>query len=130
MRPMPLLRRQDCKVWLADDSHDDRLFMKLAMEAHHIFRTIHESTNGHDVIQYLAGSGQYADRIKHPMPDLVLLDLHMPLHDGLEVLRWAHESVSAAEVDIVVFTGSDDPEQIQQALRLGALRCCGKPDCF
>jgi len=124
---MPFVRMQGCKVLLADDSQEDRFLTKRAMERQEVFRTVHESTEGRDVIHYLSGSGEYADRIKHPLPDLVLLDMHMPLHDGFEVLRWVNHSPLKGSVELIVFTASDHPAQMKLAMKLGALRCCRKP---
>jgi signal transduction histidine kinase len=50
--------------------------------------------------------------------DAILLDLNLPDSEGLLTLR--RVAVSAPEMPIVVFTGLDEAEQAQQALRLGA----------
>jgi phosphoserine phosphatase RsbU/P len=50
--------------------------------------------------------------------DAILLDLNLPDSEGLLTLR--RVAVSAPEMPIVVFTGLDEGEQAQEALRLGA----------
>src|ERR1041385_5320211 len=45
-------------------------------------------TDGLKAVNYLAGDWPYADRSKYPMPDVVLLDLQLPLLHGFDVVRW------------------------------------------
>jgi DNA-binding NarL/FixJ family response regulator len=52
-------------------------------------------------------------------PDVVLLDLEMPIIDGVEAIRRIR--VSAPEIQVVVFTAFDRDEQILSALREGAV---------
>jgi two-component system response regulator AtoC len=57
--------------------------------------------------------------------DVAVVDIQLPDHSGLEILRWAR----AAEVDteIVVLTGHADVETAVQAMRLGAYDFIAKP---
>src|SRR2546421_5623938 len=41
-----------------------------------------------DLIDYLRGEADYADRTRYPFPGLLLLDLKMPKVDGFDVLSW------------------------------------------
>lgn len=61
-------------------------------------------------------------------PDLVLLDLHMPMLDGLSVLEQLNAQVPAdAYVPVLVLTGDLSPTTKQQALSAGAKDFLGKP---
>lgn len=51
--------------------------------------------------------------------DLVLLDLHLPIRSGLEVLAALGETKGGLP-PVVVLTGSSSPAEAQEALRLGA----------
>ena len=59
--------------------------------------------NGEQAIEYLAGTGAFADRTRHPLPLVVLLDLNMPKKSGFEVLAWirAQPTLKALAVDIL-----------------------------
>jgi CheY-like chemotaxis protein len=53
-------------------------------------------------------------------PDVLLLDLHVPQLDGLEVLAALREDETTRDQLVVVFTEDDNPKLIQEARRLEA----------
>jgi CheY-like chemotaxis protein len=106
-------------VLVADDSEDDRFLLKQAMRRARRLELVGEVTNGRDVLNYLKGHADFADRQKFPMPDLLLLDLKMPHMDGFEVLRWL-QNESLEHMTVVVLTDSMRAEHIKKALDLGA----------
>src|SRR5579883_810751 len=106
-------------VLVADDSEDDRILLKKAFQKGSRLRVIGELSNGSDVIAYFKGHEHFNDRDKYPLPDLLLLDLKMPLKDGFEVLSWLRTQ-SFQNVTVVVLTDSMKAEHIKRALDLGA----------
>ena len=72
------------------------------------------------MVAYLAGLGQFHDRQKFPLPDLLLLDLNMPFKDGFQVLEWL-QTQSFNSLTVVVLTDSMNPEHVKRALDLGAV---------
>lgn len=57
--------------------------------------------------------------------DLILLDVHMPGKDGMELLGWIREQKQ--DLDVILITAASEIAQIQQALRLGAADYLIKP---
>ncbi|HKV31667.1 MAG TPA: response regulator [Candidatus Dormibacteraeota bacterium] len=55
------------------------------------------------------------------IPDLILLDIHMPQLDGLQVLAALREDTATDEVPVVVCSEDDSPQLIREAHRLGAV---------
>lgn len=55
------------------------------------------------------------------IPDLILLDIHVPQLDGLQVLAALREDKATDELPVIVCSGDDDPQLIKEANRLGAV---------
>lgn len=67
-----------------------------------------------------AGNGQEAlDAYAHLLPDVVLMDVRMPLMDGVEATRRLRQQWPAARV--IILTTFDDDEYVFEGLRAGAL---------
>lgn len=66
---------------------------------------------------------------RRPLPDvqLALLDLHMPGAGGIEVLRELHDSDIRPPFPIVVFSSSQDPDEVSQVYELGGTAFVTKP---
>jgi FixJ family two-component response regulator len=71
-------------------------------------------------------SGQaFLDSLASKRPDCLVLDLHMPGLNGLDMLR--HPALSQAHVPTVVITAHDEPESRTQSLAAGAAAYLRKP---
>lgn len=55
-------------------------------------------------------------------PELILLDLRMPLVSGIDFLRVYEKKSGSSPAKIVVFSNMDDQKEIQEAFSLGADR--------
>jgi DNA-binding NarL/FixJ family response regulator len=113
-------------VLIADDEQADRDLLKWAVSNHapH-FDLVGEVVDGGQLIEYLSGKGQYADRDKHPLPDLLFLDLRMPGRDGFAVLEWLQEH-HFPHLKIAVLADSSGIAYRSEALVLGANYFFGK----
>ena len=61
-------------------------------------------------------------------PDLILLDLYLPDHHGLEVLKRLRQPASRANnVDVIVITAASDPTSVRSAMQCGAVHYLLKP---
>lgn len=63
--------------------------------------------DGRDALDYLYRRGSYEDPSVSPRPDLILLDLRMPLMSGLEVLAIIKKDPELQTIPVVVLTTSD-----------------------
>ena len=70
-------------------------------------------------IDYLSGAGVYADRMRYPMPEVMLLDLKMPRLNGFDVLHWLADQ-SFPGLQVIVLSSSLLPEDIAKTLAMGA----------
>ncbi|MEQ9200831.1 MAG: hypothetical protein RLN80_12650, partial [Rhodospirillales bacterium] len=67
-----------CVILMADDDPADILLTRRAFEDAALDNTLCTVADGAELLAYLNGENEYADRDRHPYPDLVLLDLNMP----------------------------------------------------
>jgi CheY-like chemotaxis protein len=61
------------------------------------------------------------------LPDVVLLDLNMPVMDGFEFIDHVKELIDPLPFEIVVFTGSSNPKDKQRVLAKGVRHFISKP---
>ncbi len=121
---------QDTPILLAEsDPHDVELLRRAFAKAG-VQRPLIVVDNGKDAIDYLDRKGAYSDAEKYPWPCLMLLDLNMPLVDGMEVLAWRQRQQHPRELPIIVLTGSVSESEVQKVLALGATDWRHKPHDF
>jgi CheY-like chemotaxis protein len=77
-------------------------------------------------LAYLSGVGGYADRVAYPIPQLVLLDLDLPLRGAFDILRWAQAKPPLERIPMIVRTSSSAAGEIEEASALGATACLPK----
>ena len=109
-----------------DDSVDAMLIERAVRRAGKAFHLVRVA-DGDELIRYVEGTGEFADRTAHPSPELVLLDLKMPRRDGFAVLRWRQNTAAAASLPVVVLSSSSLGEDIERAYALGANSYVTKP---
>jgi len=116
---MPKTEKLKSFVLMVDDSEDDSTLLELAFQKLEQFRLVGRVSDGRQAIAYLKGEGDFANRRKHPLPNVLLLDLRMPRVDGFDVLEWLRTQ-SFADLRVVVFSGSDCRQDVERALGMGA----------
>lgn len=52
-------------------------------------------------------------------PDLILLDIRMPLRDGFEILREIRTMEDRADIPVVMLTGMEDKRYVMESIKLG-----------
>jgi CheY-like chemotaxis protein len=114
-------------ILLVEDSPDDVLLVQRAFRKVGATSPMHVVPDGEQAMAYLAGIGVYADRDRHPLPSLVLLDLKLPRRSGFEVLEWVRRQPGLRRLPVVVLTGSDEAADVDRAADLGANSYLVKP---
>jgi len=114
-------------ILVAEDDPTDAFFLQRAFKRTGIPVTLHFVRDGQEVLDYLRGEGQFADRVGHPLPQLVLLDLRMPRLDGFDVLARIRAEPALSGLVIVIFSSSSEARDINRAYGLGANSYMVKP---
>src|SRR5205807_2541767 len=83
-----------------------------------------------EAMAYLAGIGQYSNRVQHPIPAVILLDLNMPIFNGYQLMLWLRTQPELKRVPVVVLTDSKDSASINRAYDAGANSYLVKPGAF
>ncbi|MEE4110414.1 MAG: EAL domain-containing protein [Halieaceae bacterium] len=103
------------RVLVADDDFNVRLLTRQCLENEGI--AVIEACDGHEAL----------DGFVRERPDLVFLDVEMPGMSGLEVCRRIRAMPQGESVPIMIVTGSDDRESIDEGFRAGATQYKTKP---
>jgi len=122
--PLPAL---PLTVLHVDDDPNDVELLRAATHKADVRITLHNVEDGDQAMAYLSGQGLYADRARYQLPALILLDLKMPRTSGFEVLKWIRRQPALGELPVVVLSGSELPDDIQQAYAVGANSYLIKP---
>jgi CheY-like chemotaxis protein len=102
----------------ADDSVDEQfLFMHTIMGIHEDV-TVRTAINGVELLKLLNKPGAV-------MPDLLFLDLNMPLNNGKESLAEIRKSEKLADLKVVIYSTSDEKRDIDETYALALISMFG-----
>lgn len=121
---------QSACILLVDDN---RMDVELALDAFretHLANRIEVASGGRQALDYLFGEGDYGDRKRYPLPDLILLDLKMPGIDGFEVLRRIKVMPQIKRIPVIVLTSSREEGDRALSYDIGANSYLIKPISF
>lgn len=114
-------------ILLVEDNPSDVKLTRRALEQNQIVNKMIVAEDGKDALDYLFGTGQYEGRDIKDLPAVVLLDLKLPLVDGLEVLREIRGNKLTSLLPVVILTSSDQESDLISSYKLGANSYIRKP---
>lgn len=120
-------------VLYAEDDENDIFLLRRAFRKAEISNRLEIVTDGQMAVDYLAGTGEYANREKYPFPELLLLDLNLPRQSELDVLEWIRATPAISKLPVLMLSSSNQKSDIEQAYALGVssyLVKTGKPNHF
>jgi len=106
-------------ILLVEDSGNDATLTVEAMKTWNISNRTFIVHDGVAALNFLFGTGEFSHRLPNDQPQIVLLDLHLPKVDGLEVLRRLKGDPRTKSIPVVVLTGSKNDRDIAECKRLG-----------
>ena len=115
------------RILIVEDNGDDVALIRRAFKHCKIANPLSVVSDGDAAIEYLSGTGPYADRTEHPLPALVMLDLKLPRRSGLEVLEWMKQQPLLKRTPVVILTSSKEHKDVNRAYDLGANSYLTKP---
>lgn len=114
-------------VLLVEDNEDDEVLTLRAFRRNNLANPIVVARDGVEALDYLFGEGAYAGRDPSDLPHVVLLDLNLPLIDGLDVLARIRADARTTLVPVVVMTSSREEEDVARSYQLRANGYVRKP---
>jgi CheY-like chemotaxis protein len=125
-------KRVDRKtILLVEDDRDQIALATRALRKHGIVAEVDEvvvSGSGEETIDYLLGEGSRGEWDTVVMPEFVLLDVHLPGMDGLEVLKRLRDDERTHLLPVILFSSSK--EHVVEGYELGANSFVTKPANF
>ncbi len=120
---------KDCPVLLVEDDENDILFVRHAFKQAQIVNPLQVVQTGDEAIDYLTGTGAFADRTQFPLPGLMLVDVNAARRrSGLDVLRCVRADAALRHIVVILWTSSAGPQAISEAYQCGANSFLLKPD--
>lgn len=105
------------EILLVEDSPGDVLLVREALASLGTPNNVHVVGDGASAVRFLAREGDYSDK---PLPDMILLDLNLPIMDGRDVLREVKSHPDWKTIPVAVLSTSDSEEDIQASYDLAA----------
>ena len=97
---------------VVEDNDEDVFLLRRAFRRSNVECSFQTAVDGEEAIDYIGGTGKYADRSTHPCPSLVLLDLKLPYVNGFEVLAWVATQPACKDLRIIILTSSgEEPDR-------------------
>jgi len=118
------------RILLVDDDAND---VELTLAAFHEVRLanrIEVARSGREALDLLFGSPPRPDGGRHPLPDLILLDLKMPGIDGLQILRQVKDTPVLCRIPVIILTSSREEGDLAMSYDSGANSYLVKPVSF
>lgn len=119
-QPMPPLL-------VVEDSNEDFEALQRLLGRSSLAIPIQRCVNGDQALAFLYHTGIYEDRQRSPRPGLIVLDLNLPGTDGREVLRRIKQEKTLRKIPIVIFTTSNNPQDVEDCYQYGVNSYIIKP---
>lgn len=114
-------------ILLVEDNEDHAEIVKRSFEEHRVANIIYHVENGEEALNFIFRREQYADPQSSPRPHVVLLDLRLPLVDGLEVLKEIKSNPETSAIPVVILTTSEAEKDVARAYEFNANSYIVKP---
>ena len=115
------------EILLVEDNASDVELTLHALKGYNLANRMHVVHNGVEALEFIFCTGAYAQRSISPGPKVILLDLKLPLVDGLEVLQCIKGDPRTRMIPVVVLTSSREERDIVESYRLGVNSYITKP---
>jgi CheY-like chemotaxis protein len=118
---------EDVFILIADDDADDRFLLQTAFDENGFHDRLQFVENGVEALDFLY---RLQGEASGPLPRFILLDLNMPKKDGREVLKELKQHPEFRKIPVVVFSTTNNEQEMRRCYELGANSYITKPNSF
>ncbi len=98
--------KHNIPILLVEDDDIDTENVVRAFKRNKITNPLHIARNGEEALQYLRNEEPYEDPRRFPLPGIILLDLNMPVMNGIEFLNVVKDDPRLQAIPVIVLTTS------------------------
>lgn len=117
----------EVEILLVEDNPSDLEVALRALKEQNLCNNVQVARDGEEALDFIFCQGPHAGRRLDDLPRVVLLDLKLPLIDGLEVLRRIRADARTCHVPVVVLTSSTEERDVVESYALGVNSYIAKP---
>lgn len=116
------------ELLLVEDNTQDAELAIRELKKHKLANNLYHVKDGEEALDFIFASGKYAGSrdVNYP-PKLILLDIHMPKVNGIEVLEKIKSDEQTKSTPVVILTSSKEDPDIKKCYALGANSYIVKP---
>jgi len=107
-------------ILLVEDDRVDSMTIRRALQEVEINNRLDTVSNGEEALAYLLSA-------ENELPALILLDLNMPMMNGMEFMQTVKKHAGLKKIPVVVLTTSRAEQDISASFELGAAGYMVKP---
>jgi CheY-like chemotaxis protein len=122
--------KRDGVIFLLENSTDYLFLLDQGFRQAQIFNPLRVARYGNEAILYLKGVGIYGDRIRYPLPEMIIIDLTIPDGSAMAVLGWIRRQPNFSQVPVVILVDEAHDKMVQNAFDKGANAYYVKRDDF
>jgi two-component system response regulator len=105
------VRMKETEILLVEDSSADADLTLHALRKNVLINRVHVVRDGEEALNFLFCREPHQERVRQPLPHLILLDLKLPKVDGFSVLRALKGDHRTRWMPVIVLTSSKEKKR-------------------
>ena len=114
-------------ILLVEDNRQDEILILRALQKVNLANRVEVVRDGQQALDYLLGTGEFADRRAADLPAIVMLDINLPRVNGIEVLAQLRAAPRTRLLPVVMLTSSDEEHDRLRSYASGCNSFVRKP---
>lgn len=119
--------RDNIPILLVEDDQVDVMTVQRAFKRNNIINPLYVVGTGREALEYLRHQGGYADPAAYPTPGIILMDINMPVMNGIECLKALKGDENLRKLPVIMLTTSKEECDRVESFRLSVAGYIIKP---